>query len=360
MEPSTASPAAPAQPAAAEPTIQTAAHAAVATGNTSDYRAARRAERAGKPLSTVATPPAALAPPAAAASDLAAPAPPAEPKLSRKDREQQEINDRIRSAVDRATADLRAEIARRPAAPRSETPAPAPPAAPTVDEFPEIDEWAARPENAGKSFKAYVKELNAFDRQQADTAAQSRATSEALTVAQQARVDTFVQRLTDTKTADPAFVSKLTPDVLALKPFSGLKPGEEGGPANVVTEQIYDSPIGPQVLLYLSQHPEELRRLTTVPAEIAAKPAAVRSHAHIQYIVREFGKLEGRLEAASPAAPAAAAVPTPKTLTDAPAAPAALGTRTTEVTDPKVAAIRNNDTRAYRTLRREERAAARR
>jgi hypothetical protein len=363
MEPSIATPAAPAPPAApaVDPTTLSAAHAAVAAGDTKGYREARRAERAHKPLPTVAVAAAASAPSAEGAADPAAPVPPAEPKLSRKEREQQETNERVRTAVDRATADLRAEIAQLRGAAPSSVPRPAasaPPEAPPQAKFPTLEQWSAA--NPEKSFDDFLEARDEHREQQRTAAAQTRATADELSAAQQQRIEAFTKQLHDTRAADPDFVSKLTPDVLALKPFSGLKPGEQGGPANILAEQIYDSPIAPKVLLYLSQHPEELARFTTVPPEIAAKPVALRTGAHIQYIVREFGKLEGRLAVAAPAAAAAPAVPEPKTLTDAPAAPAALGSRATEATDPKVAAIRSNDTRAYRQLRREERAAARR
>src|SRR6185295_8178089 len=119
MESPTA-PAAPAQPTET-PTTIAPDHAAANAGNVQGFLDARAAQRDGKPLPPVEVPDTATA---------------EAPKLSRKEREQQEANERVRTAVERATTDLRAqidELKRSTAAPRRETPAEPAPAPAVAD-----------------------------------------------------------------------------------------------------------------------------------------------------------------------------------------------------------------------------------
>jgi hypothetical protein len=355
LNPAPAAPA-PAPAPATEPVTQSAAHAAVASGSSRDFRVARRAERAGTPLPPVpvSTEPAPAADTTTPAPTTVAPAPaptPVDPQVSRR---QQEANERTRRAVEAATADLRRELD----SVRAQLPKPAattPPAAPTPTapawkkyhdhpDAPKLEEFESLSEHAAAMAHFVVKQVSAESAQESE--------NNELTNAQQARAGKFVEQLNAAKVADPEFTQKLTPEVRALKPFNALQPGEGGGPVNVVAEQVFDSPIAPKILLHFSQHPEDLRRLATVPEHLRSLPARAQAEQHIQWIVREFGKLEGRLE--TPATPAPAP---PKTLTEAPAPPTTLGTRPAEAADPLAAAIRSGDTGAYRRMRREQRAA---
>jgi hypothetical protein len=92
--------------------------------------------------------------------------------------------------------------------------------------------------------------------------------------------------------------------------------------------------------------------LARLPESLRGLPLQHQIRAHIQHVLKEFGKLEGSL-----ATPAAPATPAPKTLTDADEAPQTLGSRPAEATDPRAGAIKRGDTRAYREIRRQERAA---
>ena len=190
-------------------------------------------------------------------------------------------------------------------------------------------------------------------REHADRDRQTQAQTE-FTQAQETRINSFVGQLNEARAADPEFVNKLSETVKNdLKPFNALKPGEAAGPINIIGEQVYDSPVAPQLLRHFSDHPDDLTRITTIPASLMTLPPAMRTRAHIQWMVKQFGILEHSFE------PAAAAPPQPKTLTDAPAPAAVLGTRSAEASDPKVTAIKRGDTSAYRELKRQERAAAR-
>jgi hypothetical protein len=348
MESAVATPA-PAQPAAPESTIS-ATRAAANSGSFADFEAADRAARAGTPLPAVPVKADAAAPAQPAAAAPVAPAAPAQPDAPAVSKRQQEINDHIRRATTAETenARLREENARlKGTAPRADAPpaAPAQPEAPTVAKFPTLEQWsAAHPE---KSFDDFLEARDEHREQQRTAAAHARTTADEQAGVLEQRVTGFQQQLEAAKTADPTFLTKLTPEVQALRPHWGL-PAADVGPANIVATQVFASAVAPRVLLHFSEHPEALAKLTTMPAAIAALPASVRISEHIQYIVREFGKLEHILAAsAAPAAPAAPASATPagaapSTITAAPAPPETL-TRTGVIADPQAAALARND-----------------
>ena len=352
-------PAAPVATPAPPPATVSASMDALAKGDVSAFHEAEAAARRGTPKPSVEAKveaPAAVVP-APTVTPGAPPAPTPEARAISK--RQQDLNDRIREAVARATADKDAEIARL----RGAQPHPAPATEPAARE-PEWKRYAQMPE-APKlaefdSVEDHAAAMALFiaDTRHAERTAQdhSRSVTEQLTVAQQARVEAFGAQLEAAKTADPTFVDSLTPEVRALKPFSALQPGEAGGPANVVAEQIFDSPVAPQVLRHFSTHPEALTRLTTTPASILALPRAAQAKAHIQWIVREFGKLEAKFDVEEPAP---VAVPAASPISAAPP-PLPTITRAGQSVDPKAAALAKGDFAAFSQLERADRAAKRR
>jgi hypothetical protein len=228
----TLSPAAPA-PTVDTPATQTAVQSAVSK-SPQEYREARRAERAGKPLPPVPVTP--------GEGDV----PPAAPQLSKR---QQKINAAAERAVDSATATLQEENARlkaqlasaSPKAPEPPKPAAAAPAPPAEipKTFPSLAEYSEKHPNA--SLEDFLNARDDWKDQRRAADAHSQAETDELTAAQRARVETFVGRLNETKAADPTFVSKLTDEVKALRPFGAVTPGDATGPRNVIAEQIYDS-----------------------------------------------------------------------------------------------------------------------
>lgn len=337
----TAEPAAPAQPAA--PATITAERDAANRGDFSSFDKAFTADRQGKTLPDVVVE-AKPETPATAAS----PEPPA--TVSKR---QQEINDRVRQATEAATAQLREEVTRLKAQVEGRTPpkepaAPAPPSEPewkrfrTMPDAPKLDAFDgpnALEDHAAAMALFVAKTLATESR----TAAAATADDERLYQAQVERVDGFVKQLNEARTADPEFVNKISPEVRTkVRPFAALAPGEPSSPYNIVGEQVYDSPIAPKVLLHLSQHPEELTRLTTLPERYRTLPHDAAVKAHVKFIVAEFAKLEGRLEGAEiPAAPIPAAA-IPETISKASPPPPTLG-KTGTGNDPKASAVARGD-----------------
>lgn len=353
---------------------QTAVHAAVASGDTKAFRAARLAERVGKPLSDVAASASDqtvdVESPSGATGEPATPAATGQPEaLTAKQRRERDADDRLRQRVADAVSVKDAEIAElrrqltQPTPPRREPAAAEPPKTFTeAIKAPDVSRDMLTEEQFFEQFpeaplSAYTRYAVSYDGAAERAAAQRTSDETQLTAAQQARADSFYQRVNAAKLADPTFAAKVSAEVRELRPFGALLPGQVGGPASVIAENLYDSPVVDKLMVHFSEHPEELRRLQQIPPEIAAWPEAARTRAHIQLIVREIGKLEGRFAsgAASTAAPAA---PAPKTISDAPEAATTLGTRPHVAGDVKTVAIRKGDTGAYRELRRAERAAA--
>ncbi len=223
--------------------------------------------------------------------------------------------------------------------------------APAPEKFPSITEWGQQ--NPDKTLDDYLDARDGWREQQVQT----RTEQQEITAAQQQRVESFVGKLNEARAADPEFVQKLSPRVRDnLKPFEALAPGEASGPINVIGAQVYDSPVAPAVLLHFSQHPEALAALEAIPPSIAMLPPSVRVRAHIQHIIREFGKLEGRL-AGDPAhpSPAAAAAPS-SSISKAPPPPPVL-TRAGTTGDPKASAYARKDVDAILAIRAQERRA---
>lgn len=314
------------------PQTQPATREAVQKGSFADFRAASRAKLAGQSLPDAPIQPAASGEPASAK--------PAPKKIALSP---DELNDRIRTAVERAIQDhdrLRAQ--------------PVPPARPMTPPPPVVPDWqryAAKPDapklEQFESVEAHTAAMSAFVARQMleerDTAQRQSAEQAALTEAQMTRAHGLIERVNQAKASDPDFISKLSPEVLALKPFDALLPGEASGPANVIAEQIFDSPLAPQVLRHLSEHPEDLQRLTSIPDFLQTVPPALRTRQHIGWIVREFGKLEAQLAATgTPSVSRAPSAPSPVPV------PTTLGTKPAAPTDPLRAAHASNDFGAFR------------
>lgn len=345
-------------PVVTEPTTISPTKAAATKGDFLAFDDAERAARSGKPLPDVAAPPVTAKKPAASAAPVAAVetvVEPAETRRTREEKDQQRINDAIQRGIaaelDRRAAAAPPVAAEKPVAVPDYKRIMALPGAPKLAEFDSAEEH---------NFAAatFVQQTLSAERT-AET--QHASTLEQLTQEQTARVDRFVTQLNETKAADPTFVEKLSADVKALKPFGALTPGEVGGPANVVAEQLYDSPVAPAVALELSK-PGVLAALLAMPPHIAAMTdPARRTSLHTQHLVREFNRLEGRLLASTASSDAPAPVETTAKgpIATVPA-PVATIQRARTVSDPTKAAIAKNDFGAFDRIEREKELAKRR
>jgi len=368
---------------AAQPDTISASHAAVAADDPGAYREARRAEKIGKPLDAVPVEAKkADAQPAVAGGEPEKP-------LSSKERHRLAENERIRAAVEEGVqkrlSDERTkwEQAHKPAAtepaPRAVSAAPAP----AITEPPKTYEEAIQRPDVTKPlvsedeffkafpdapYSAYARYATRYDALNLSQLESRRTEQQAIQSAHKAQIDGFVKQLQDEVKADPEFTSKLSDRVKTqLKPFSALqrdasgRPTEQPGPINVIGEQVYASDKAPQMLRHFSEHPEDLDRLVAVPTHLASLPPALRTARHISWQIQEYGKLEASLSAPiSAAANVTPTTPQIKLVSDAGPPARRLGAKPAEAGDPKTSAIRagQNGVAAYRSLRRQEKAAA--
>lgn len=188
------------------------------------------------------------------------------------------------AAAKRERDESRAENARLKAeldalrAPKADAPKPAPQAAaPAATDDPEPQE--AQYDDYRQFVKAQARwEARQEYREQtarAQEAAQQRARAEA----HHTRETTWQGRLTEARTKDPAFDSRINLDTPLSAPMQYV---------------IKESPVGIELLTWLSDHQEDAQRLSTL---------------HPGEVLRELGKLEARLDAASPRGPALPVVP---------------------------------------------------
>lgn len=355
-----APPVAPAQPAADTTTTVSARDAAIASGDTGAYRQARRAERVGKPLAPV---PASDAIAALAADDgeateeAIAPAAPAQP-LEQKpvSKRQQQIND-----YERRIAESNQRIERleqqlqRPSTPAGDTPArpqEKPPAAwkriATMPDAPKLSDVDADGNAVYSSLEEHAAAMALFVHDTLANEQQVKSVGEQLEADAARVIESFDQRVADAEKTNPAIRAKIAPLAHAL--------GAQGGPFGVVARIAAISENGPQILEHFVDHQDALRALVTLPERLRGLPLQVQIEQHKEHIAGEIVKLEAKFDTPNtPARPR----PQPKTLTDAPDIET-LGNRPAEAVDAKSDAMRRGDTRAYREIRRQERAAGRR
>lgn len=287
-------------------------------------------------------------------------------RATRAAKEQQRINDAIRAGISAETATLQAEIAALKAKLGPPAPAGDPPKAQTpvermkaelakyeaMPDAPQLEDYDTVPQHAA-AMAIFIQEKKAEEGRSSAAAASQ---LEAGRAQAQARVDAHLTRINKAKEADPDYRAKLSPDVIALKPFGALlqvgdtDPAtgqivtvkEVGTAANFVAEEIMDSEIGDQLLVALSQ-PGELARITAMPGAIAAlADGPQKLQLHMRHMRRLINQLEGRLLAGgSSPAPAAGGPPSPPKppIAAVPPPPSETISRPGKVTDPRSAAI---------------------
>lgn len=321
------------------------AHQAVADNDFLRFEAvARETKRTGAAPTTTVPAAAKGEPPAAPVTD-----PPhieAPPTVSKR---QQAINDRVRDAVNKATADLAAENAALKArltpaasAPPVARPDPASPAtlADTLSRpdlahppLPEGEFYTRFPDASLGDYSAYRAQYTV---NQAELTRQRDAHLQQDRQAQHTRVLSFSKRYADATAADPALAAKVeAAGLLTIETREKvLAEGRLAGPLNAFASEIVGSEVAPQILAHLAEHPELVSQIAACDSRGA--------------VIKLFGRIEARFDAATPPA---ASPPPPKTITDAPAPPVALGSRPAAPGDPIRAAVERNDFGAYEQQR---------
>lgn len=140
---------------------------------------------------------------------------------------------------------------------------------------------------------------------------------------------TFADRRTKAIEADPQWSEKVAPAILNLRPHFEEPEGTPRRPDHDIAEGIVLSEVGPQVMVYLTEHPEIVGRLLQSP-----------SYA----IYRELGRIEAAL---TPSVPPPADKPVPKPLSSAPPPPVVLGTKPSVLEEDWKTAVTRGDFSAY-------------
>lgn len=312
------------------PTPEPATVAATKARDFGAFKEARRAERAGTPLPAVET----EAKPATPSAET--------PESRQLSKRQQDANERTRLAVERATADmkaeldrLKAEVSQRSAAPKADTPpAPSTPeykrilALPDAPKLTDFDGPDALAEHTA-AVALFVAQHVETERSQRESA--HRAATQAHQDAEKT-ITTFQGHIQ--KAGGKVFLDSLSPEVGALRPVEALEAhGQQAqvGPLNVLTSEIIKSDNPTKLLKHLSDHPDELARFAALRT-----PAAV---------LKEFGKLAALVDAPTPAA-----APT-KLVSSAPAPVRQVETRNAAPRNPEIDAVTRRDFGAYRAAR---------
>lgn len=306
---------------------------AVNKGDFSAFQDAHVAAKQGKPLPAVAVAP---APATSEPPPVADPTPAPKP---RKEREQDYINDRIRSAVDSATQELRAEVARlrgpapAPREPDAPTPQPAPP-------FPSYEDYLKT--HPDTEYDAYLvdRARHVIRHEQAE---ERRLAHEAHKHAErqqtQTRVAEQLQARLEAARANGVDVDAVLNTELPIHPSM---PG-----AQAVGAIVARSELAVELMQYLQAHPQEAVQIAQMPPGVAASA-----------MWKLEGRLEGRSTAGSSTTPTPASPAPPQTITAAPPPPPVL-TKPAASSDPKATAIARGDFSTFQATDLAERAAKR-
>lgn len=263
-----------------------------------------------------------------------------------------ELNERLR-----IRAELRKELDRREPTKIDEPKAPSATTAP-IEKFPSYAEYLT--EHPDADFEGEY--LNARDdwRDQRKEAARAQVERHtAVTRMHQQVAESFREQFDAAQKDDPDFLvvdangevvrSKVSPEVLTLRPVEALKPGEPFGPKELLGSELLKSSVAPKLMTYWTEHPDELKRLQTVPEHLRALPTDERGRPYHLWLARELGKLEASFERPI--------TNQPKTVTSAPPPPQTLGSRPAMPADAEQDAVKRGDFAAAERIWREQDAA---
>ncbi|MEK9722041.1 MAG: hypothetical protein VW405_00975, partial [Rhodospirillaceae bacterium] len=155
---------------------------------------------------------------------------------------------------------------------------PADPDAPRPDQFERYEDFVM----ANAQFAADKRVRQELARLQSEAQAQQ------LEQMRSSRAQQFSDRVKAAEANDPEFLTKVSPEVLNLRPAMNLQPGETPDGGTAVADYLVELDDPRPMMLHLSEHPEEFRRITAL---------------HPMFAMRELGRLDARLYAA-PTGPA--------------------------------------------------------
>jgi general stress protein YciG len=136
-----------------------------------------------------------------------------------------------------------------------------------------------------ETYEDFVEALTDWKADQREAKKQAEATQRAQveqhTQALTSTMDGFLGRLAKAREATPDLETRIDPRLTALVPAFTLPPGQEPGPLNVLGQELIESEHSVELMLYLSEHEEEVVALLKSPS-----PAA---------LARGVGRLEAKL-----------------------------------------------------------------
>lgn len=322
--------------------LSKAAEKAVESGSLTGLREAKAAEKAKLQAKAAA--------PVVEPDDATA----GETRKTREQKEQDRINERIRSGIEAETASLKAEIARLKQPADTTRAAVETQQTTTVDDdsleyysalpnFPTAAKWQAD----GKSYEQLLFDQNKFINKIREDRATARRTQDDRIKSTAERERTRGERFSKAMLADADIAAAnkvwietgqfptnhpIRQDVMLLKPFASLKPNEAPSIRNAIAEEILES-----------ENPLALARALSSPGELERLSALTDARS----MIREIALIEKSI---------AVGRPLPKTETSAPPVETSLtAARATDRRDPLDVAVANKDGRAYKELRTEQR-----
>lgn len=102
------------------------------------------------------------------------------------------------------------------------------------------------------------------------------------------RVGKFLEKIEETRKADPAVFGRIAPEIEGLTPSFLLPAGERPTALNAIADEILASDDAPRLMAHLSEHPDVFQRLATLPP---------------RELVRQMARIEASLAGATTGPP---------------------------------------------------------
>lgn len=249
---------------------------------------------------------------------------------------QQQINALIReraladekaAALEKKLADIEARIAQPAKEPTKAEPAKA---KTEPSAFPTFEQWLTQAGNEDKDWYAYqtawYRAMREAERAEEAAESERKAAEKREADTKAARTQTenaWAKRREDAFIKDPALADKLTPFLGKL--LVGTPTGDT----------LMESPVGMSMAAYLSDHPDDFKKIQDLEASGDWKRA-----------LRALGIIEAKFDVETTSTSASAG-PAAKTVTTAPVPPVTLSARAADTADPLESALKDRDFRRY-------------